>query len=179
MKCVQSKSILQLTREWWLARNVTRVKHAGSWRVMLVGSLQDKNVQSNLSISWWLELATYPSRESLAKTPCFEEKWLFTFLLIPYYKYSYTHECKELPERILRETLKNNKTDSSTILYIWFSKFLYSHPLHCHTFERIFSQILTSPYSYQWEGYLVLGKQFKREPIHLVDAMGLLRDPIN
>ena len=163
MNCVQSKSISQLTREWWLARNVTRVKHAGSWRVMLVGSLQDKNVQSNLSISWRLELATYPSHESLAKTPCFEEKWLFTFLLIPYYKYSYTHECKELPERILRETLKNNKTDSSTILYIWLFKFLYFHPLHWQNLEKSFSQILTSPYSYQWESYLVLGKQFRED----------------
>ena len=42
-------------------------------------------------VSWQLELMTHPNRESLAKAPCFAEKWFFTFLLIPYYKYPYTH----------------------------------------------------------------------------------------
>ena len=37
------------------------------------------------------------------KPPVLQKKWLFTFLLIPYYKYPYTHECRELLDRILRE----------------------------------------------------------------------------
>ena len=80
--------------------------------------------------------------------------------------------CKELPRRILREKLlKKNKIDSSTIFIFWFSKFLYSHPLHCYIIERYINQIIFSPYPYLWEGYLVLGKQLRRDQLILVDTM--------
>ena len=80
---------------------------------------------------------------------------------IPYYKYLYTQEMyKASKKNFEKETLKKTKIDSSIILDIWFSEFLYSHPLHWHTLERFISQILISPYPYQWGGNLVLGKQF-------------------
>ena len=60
-------------------------------------------------------------------------------------------KCKELPKRIFeRETLEKNKIDSSTILYIWFSKF------------RVMRR------------FLVFGKQFKRKPIHIGWCNGLI-----
>ena len=91
----------------------------------------------------------------------------------PYYKYSYTHEMlRASRENFERETLEKNKIDSSTIFILWFSKFLYSHPLHWYILERYISQILISPYPYLWGGILVFGKQFERDQFILVDAMG-------
>ena len=74
--------------------------------------------------------------------------------------YSRNVECfqREFWKRDPRE----NKIDSSIIFIIWFSKFLYSDPLHWHILERI-CQILILPYPYQWGGVLVLGKQFRRD----------------
>ena len=93
--------------------------------------------------------------------PYFAEKWLFTFLTYPTINTFISTKCRELLERILRKkTLEKIKTDSSIILDIWFSKFLYSHPLHWHILDRLICQILISPYPYQWWGILVLGKQF-------------------
>ena len=88
----------------------------------------------------------------------FCRKMTFHIPHVPYYKYLITTKCRELLERILREKTKIN---SSTILDIWFSKFLYFHPLHWHTLERFISQILISPYPNQWGGILELGKQFR------------------
>ena len=78
-------------------------------------------------------------------------------------------KCRELLEKILRE---KNKIDSSTIFILWFSKFLYSHPLYYYILETYISQNLFSPYPYLWEGYLVLGKQLGRDQLILVDAIG-------
>ena len=81
---------------------------------------------------------------------------------ILYYKYPYSHEMlRASRENFERETLGKTKIDSSTILDIWFSKFLYSHPLHWHTLERFISQILISTYPYKWGGILVLEKKFR------------------
>ena len=92
----------------------------------------------------------------------FCKKMTFHIPHVLYYKYLYTYEMlRASRENFERETLKKTKIDSSTILDIWFSKFLYSHPLHWHTLERYISQILISPYPYQWGGILVLRKQFK------------------
>ena len=82
----------------------------------------------------------------------------FHIFHIPYYKYLITTKCRELLERILRE---KTKIDWSTILNIWFSKFLYFHHIHWHTLERFISQILISLYPNQWVCILVLGKQIR------------------
>ena len=77
-------------------------------------------------------------------------------------------------ENFERETLENNEIDSSIILYIWFSKIPLFSPF---------------PLSYPWEDYkpnpyltkfrvmrkfLVFGKQFKGEPIHIGWYNGLI-----
>ena len=90
--------------------------------------------------------------------PCYAKKWFFTFLTYSTINTLISTKCRKFSERILREKIKIN---SSTILDIWFSKFLYSHPLHWHILERYICQIFISPYPYQWRGILVLGKQFK------------------
>ena len=64
-----------------------------------------------------------------------------------YYKYPYTHEMlRASRENFERETLEKTKIDLSIILNIWFSKFLYSHPLHWHILAMFICQILISPY---------------------------------
>ena len=50
-----------------------------------------------------LKLATHPSREWVTKTPCFEEKWLFTFLTYPTINTLIPMKCRELLKRILTE----------------------------------------------------------------------------
>ena len=45
-------------------------------------------------------------------------------------------------ENFERETLEKNMINSSTIFILLFSKFLYSHHLHCHILKRYIGQIL-------------------------------------
>ena len=96
IKCVHEKAsrdwTSRLIPKWWLAKihhtcKVCRkLKGQDSWITTR------QKVQSDYSIFWRLELMTYPSRKLLASAPCFAKKWLFTFLLILYYKNPYTHE---------------------------------------------------------------------------------------
>ena len=149
--CIKRQLVIG-SRDWLTNGDLpecgTPVKHARSWRVRTTESLQDKKycLAVLLFDDWNSQLIPVASDSS-----CFTEKWLFKFLLIPYYKYPYTHEMYSRKESFQREswekTLEKNKIDPSTILYIWFSKFLYSHPLYCHIHERIIDQILTSPNS--------------------------------
>ena len=128
--------------------------------------------QSDQLVTSWLELATCPSREWVTKTPCFAEKWLFTFLTYPTINTLIPTKCRELPERILRE-----KQD-------WL----------IHNLRHLILQIpllSPSPLSYPWDDtypnpYLTIPilvrrlfgawEAVQRGLIHLVDTMGLLRD---
>ena len=112
----------------WFSRlvtrqNATRVKNVGSWRVMIAGALQNKNGQPSLAVNSRL----IPVASESPECPVLQKKWLFTFLMYPTINTFIPTKCRVLQERILRE---KTKIDSSTILDIWFSKFLYSHPLH-------------------------------------------------
>ena len=70
----------------------TCVKHARRWRVRIARPLQDKKYSLIflLTSDWnsWL----IPVAKWLASAPYFAKTWLFTFHLISYYKYPYTHE---------------------------------------------------------------------------------------
>ena len=118
-------------------------------------------------------LTTHPTCEWVAKMPCFAGKMTFHVPHIPCYKYPYTYKMyRASRENFKRETLEKNKIDSSTILDIWFSKFLYSHLLHWHTLERFISQIFISPYPYQWGGILVLGIRKAKEDMVRLNLVG-------
>ena len=161
--CVHSRgfSWLDLASGSWLVthQNAVCVKHAGSWRVMTAGVLQDKKGQSGLTVISRL----IPVANESPEHPILQKN-VFHIPRILYYKCPYTHEMQKASrEKFERKTLKKNKIDSFTILDIWFFKFLYFHSLHWHTLERFISQILISPYPYQRGGNLVLGKQFKND----------------
>ena len=167
IKCMQSRdnSWLDLATNLWV---VTRQNVSHVWSMQDNWITTGQRLQTDLSVIWQLELTTHPNHEWLASAPYFDFSHSLSYptinTLIPI-------KCRELLERILRDK-ENNKIDSSTILYIWFSKFLYSHPLHYHTLKRILSQILTSPHSEQWEGYWCLGSSSRENQFILVDAMG-------
>ena len=91
---------------------------------MIAEALQDKNWQFGLAVNSRL----IPLTRLSLQNALFCIKMTFQIPHVHYYKYPYTHE---IPERIfVRETLEKTKIDSSTILDIWFSKFLYSYRLH-------------------------------------------------
>ena len=105
--CVLSKSFsqLELASDLWLmtCQNATCAKHAGSWRVTTARALQDKKGQSGQLVISRLNLATHPSHELVTWTPCFIEKWFFTFLTYPTINTLISMKCRELLKRILRE----------------------------------------------------------------------------
>ena len=105
--CVHSKASSRLElvsgSRLMTRQNATRVKHARSWRVTIARALQDKKGQSGQLVISWLKLATHPNCKWVAKTPCFVEKWLFTFLTYPTINTLIPVKCRELSKRILRE----------------------------------------------------------------------------
>ena len=97
--CVQSRgfSHLELASDLRLmTRQSATHDSLASW-----GTTGQKG-QSCQSIIWRLKLATCPSCKWVARTPCFAEKWLFTFLTYPTINTLIPIKCKVFLERILR-----------------------------------------------------------------------------
>ena len=156
----------------------TRVKHVRNWRITIARALQDKmfNLVRQLthdSNSRLVPLARLSHHNALFG-------WKLTFHIPQYTTINILihRKCRKLSrENFKRETLEKNKNDSSTIFIIWFSKFLYSHPLHWHILERY---ILPNPYliiPILVRRYFDACEAVRRRPIYLIDAMGLLQDP--
>ena len=134
----------------------------GNWRVTTAKALQDKMYSLARLLARDLNSRLVLIAGSSHQNTLFGWKLTFYIPHVPYYKYTYTHEIwRASRENFERETLEKNKIDSSTIFIVWFSKFLYSHPLPWHIHERYICQILISSDSFQWGGILVLGKQFR------------------
>ena len=82
------------SHDWLVSGDSPEVSHVWSMHEVK-GSWQLDHYRTKSTVwllCWRLEIVTHPSRESLTKALYFVEKWLFTFLLIPYYKYPYIHE---------------------------------------------------------------------------------------
>ena len=102
--CIQKHSRdwnLQLIHEWWLAKSVTCVEHARSWRVMIAGSLQDKKYTLAIMLvdnwnSWLIPIVSHSPKPLVLQKNDFSHSFSYptinTLILIPYYKYPYTHE---------------------------------------------------------------------------------------
>ena len=88
-------------------QNATCVKHAGSWRVMTAGALQDKNYSLARQLSHDSNLLLIPLVKLSHQNALFCKKMTFHIPHLSYYKYSYTHEMlrasRENFERNLRE----------------------------------------------------------------------------
>ena len=103
------KSILATGTSEWLAiedspkchtcEACRKLKGYDSW------STTRQKGQSGQSVILRLKLVTCPICEWVARTPCFVEKWLFTFLTFPNINALIPTKCREFSERILREKL--------------------------------------------------------------------------
>ena len=58
----------------------TRVKHAGNWKVTIVGALQDKMY----NLARLLARDLFRLQDWVARLPYLDEIWLFSFLTYPY-----------------------------------------------------------------------------------------------
>ena len=105
IKCVHSRAFswLELTTDSrvWLAKSVTRVEHARSWRVMIAGSLQDKKYTLAIMLvgnwnSWLIPIVSHSPKPLVLQKNDFSHSFSYptinTLILIPYYKYPSTHE---------------------------------------------------------------------------------------
>ena len=121
-------------------------------------ALQDKTSSLTRQLAHDSNSRLVPVVSSSHQNILFGCNWLFTFHTHPTINILIPTKCRASRENFERETLEKNKIDSSTIFILWFSKFLYSHPLHWYILERYISQILFSSYPYLWKGFLVLEK---------------------
>ena len=91
--CMLSKGVSRLTRDW-----LTTGKSPHVWSIQgAKGSRQLEHYRKK-SIVWpgsYFATQTHDSFQlqgKVVKMPYLDENWLFTFHLIPYYKYPYFHE---------------------------------------------------------------------------------------
>ena len=101
------KSILTIGTREWLATDDSpkchmceacrKLKGRDSW------STTGQKGQSGQLVISRLKLATCPSREWVARTFCFVEKWLFIFLTYPIINTLTPRKFRKLLERILRD----------------------------------------------------------------------------
>ena len=85
-------------------QSVTRVKYAGSWRVMTARALQDKKY----SLAWQLTRDSFQSRGRVTRMPYFAKNWFFTFLSYLTINTLIPTKCIVLKrEPIERKTLRN------------------------------------------------------------------------
>ena len=121
----------------------------------------------------WLARDSFQSRGRVTKTPYLLETWHFEFHTYPTINTLIPTKCRELPERILREKpwrkTRSTHPQSSSFNTPNSSTLTFSIDT---SLRGTLTKILISPYPYMWEGYLVLGKQFKRDQFILVAAMG-------
>ena len=68
-KCALKKSLVTGSHDWRVAKGGTYVKHVGSWRVAIVGALQDKKY----GFAWQLTCDSNLRLVPVARMPCFAE----------------------------------------------------------------------------------------------------------
>ena len=149
----------------------------GSWRVTIVGALQDKISNLTRQLAHNSDSRLVPIARLSRQNALFDENWLFTFLIHTTINTLISTKCRELPERILRKK-PYKKQD-------WLIHNLY------HLILQI-PLLSPSPLTYHWEvhlsnPYLTISISMRRcfsaweavqnGPIYLIDAMDLLRDP--
>ena len=174
--CAIKRQLATRSRNWLASgassKCVTRVEHARSWRVRTAGSLQEKNYKlAFLLFGNWNSRLIPVANDSLVHPVLLKTNFSHS-ISYPTINTLIPTKCRKLLERILREKSQRTTRLIHPQSYTFDStKFIYSHPLHCHTYERISSQILTSSHS-EWEGSWCLWSSSRENQFILVDAMG-------
>ena len=83
----------------------TRVKHAGNWRVQQLVHYRTKCTVWPSSLLATQTHDSFHLRDWVARMPCLDENWLFTFLTYTTINTLIPMKCREVPEGIWREKL--------------------------------------------------------------------------
>ena len=102
-KCVSIQRILVTRSRKWLATGDSPKCHTCEACRKLKGHDSWSTTGQKCTIWPGSYLVTHPTREWVARMPCFEKKWLFTFLTYFIINTFIPTKCRELLERILRE----------------------------------------------------------------------------
>ena len=140
----------------------TRAKHARSWSVAPAVHYRTKvpGWLGHLLVAWTRD--STQSRGQAARTPCLA-KYDVSHSLSPYYIYTLIPTIqRELPERILRETLKKTRLTHPQSLPKRLFKFPYSLPLHCQILERLITKTLSHHIHSCERAVWCFGKQLRR-----------------
>ena len=152
----------------------------GSWRVTLAVALQDKSPKLGRQLTRDLDPRLIQVARPSHQNTLFVRNLTLHIPYTPYYKYPYTHKMwKASKENFERETVEKNKIDSSTIFILWFSKFLYSHPLHWYILERYISQNPYLTISISVRRLFGAWETIRKGPINIGWCNGLLRDLVS
>ena len=81
----------------------TRVKHAGNWRVQQLVHYRTKCTVWPSSLLATQNHDSFHLRDWVARMPCLDENWLFTFLTYTTINTLIPMKCRKLLERILRK----------------------------------------------------------------------------
>ena len=103
VKKAQEMCTQEEPHDWLATSELPKVAHVwsmqGSWRVTPAVALQDKTS----SLARQLARDSFQSRSRVARMPCLNENWLFTFLTYTTINTLILTKCKEFLEKILRE----------------------------------------------------------------------------
>ena len=155
--CRDSRLDLRVTRNWQATKVGTRVKHAGKLKSHASCCTTGQNFQAGQAVSSQLELATQPSREAKLPNHPIWEKLTFHISSHPIiYRPLYPQNI----ESFQREFSKENPREKQD----WFIHNLYIETLQIPLLSsspllnpwEVHYQNIFSPYSYLWEGCLVL-----------------------
>ena len=164
--CRDSQLDLRVTRNWQVAKVGTRVKHARELKSHANCCTTGLKFQANQAVSSRLKLATQPNHE--VKSPNYPVWEKLTFH-IPSHPTVYRLLYPRNVESFQREFWERNSREKQD----WFI-----HNLHIETLQipllssspllnlwQVHYQNIFSPYSYLWEGCLVLWEAVKKGPI--------------
>ena len=142
------------SREWLAIGKSPKEVHVwnmqGSWRVTPAVALQNTSLRLARQLAHDLNSQLSQVARPSHQTTLFGKNWHFAFQTHTSINTPYTHVLYRASREIFeRETLEKKKIDRFTIFILWFSKFLYSHPLQWYILERYIRQniFLTIPIS--------------------------------
>ena len=160
-RCVHSRKTSRLNLTTGKSPKVAHMwSMQGSWRVTTAGVLQDKTSSLARQLARDSNSRLVPVASSSRQNALFGCNWLFAFLIHSTINTLISMKCRELLEKILKETLEKKQ---DWLIHNLHPLILQIPLLSPFPLRGTFSQILISPYPYKWRCILVLGKQFRRD----------------
>ena len=172
LKCVQRSRNSQLDPASGLRLQAARMIHTCQACQKLKRrascSLHDKSFRLARPFARGLNSRLNPVARSNRQNTLFGKIWRFTFLLTLLYIYPYTHDSNRASrENFERETLEKTRLTHPQSLPKRLFKFLYSLPLHCQIFERLFTKTFSHHIHFYERAIWCFRKQLGRNQFHI------------